>query len=160
MWTVRLITYCWPVYHSQPLEQLWLLQCSKLQIAKIVVKISVVQVCNIPRDSQLCMGKYKAYTWMCYRTGKFKQVYGKLKLKLFNWVIHVAYIHYMTIFSSLSANFPPHYHTILCPHIKLVHSTSTNTTNRWSKCSYCVCTFTYHDSFEHYIWQILRELAH
>ena len=26
MWPVRLIAYCWPVYHSQPLEQLWLLQ--------------------------------------------------------------------------------------------------------------------------------------
>ena len=49
----------------------------------------------------------------------------------------------MTIFSLFSANFHPHYHTILainCPCIKLVHSSATNTINRWSKCSYCEMT--------------------
>ena len=41
---VRPITYCWPVYHSQPLEQLQLLQYFKLQMVKTV--IFVVQVYN------------------------------------------------------------------------------------------------------------------
>ena len=59
MWSVRLITYCGPVYHSQPLEQLWLLQYSKLQMAKTVDEIAFVRVYNtyIPHDSQLCMSK-------------------------------------------------------------------------------------------------------
>ena len=63
MWPVRLIAYCWPVYYSQSLEQLWLLQYSKLQMAKTVVKISVVWVYNTytHRDSQLCMNKYKTH---------------------------------------------------------------------------------------------------
>ena len=38
MWPVRLIASCWPVYHFQPLKQLWLLQYSKLQMAKTVIK--------------------------------------------------------------------------------------------------------------------------
>ena len=44
------------LYNSQPLEQLRLLQYSKLRMAKTVVKISVVQVYNTysPCDSQLC----------------------------------------------------------------------------------------------------------
>ena len=49
---------------AQPLEQLQLLQYSKLQMAKTAVKASFVQVYNtyIPHDSQLWMGKYKAHT--------------------------------------------------------------------------------------------------
>ena len=67
MWTVakthQLLLSC--VYHSQPLEQLQLLKYSKLQMAKTVVKASLVGVYNtyIPHDSQLCMGKYKLKQW-------------------------------------------------------------------------------------------------
>ena len=49
---------------------------------------------------------------------------------------------YMTIFSLFSANFPPHYHTILA--INYVHasnrftrSSATNMTNWWSKWQFC-----------------------
>ena len=38
--------YCWPVYHSQPLQRLQLLQYSKLHMAKTVGKASFVQVYN------------------------------------------------------------------------------------------------------------------
>ena len=82
MWTVRFNQKLLLAY-AQPLEQLQLLQYSKLQMAKTVVKASFVQVYNtyIPYDSQLCMGKYKACTWICYKNRevyvyKVKSGYG------------------------------------------------------------------------------------
>ena len=49
LWAVRLITmsYCWPVYHSQPLEQLWLLQYSKLQMAKAFLWPPTMDRCKV-----------------------------------------------------------------------------------------------------------------
>ena len=44
MWAVRLITYCWPLYYSQPLEQLWLLQYIK--------KLHIQVVCSMIGQSQ------------------------------------------------------------------------------------------------------------
>ena len=45
----------WPIYHSQPLQEL--LQYSKLQMAKTVVKISFVQVYNSYIHHEPAMGK-------------------------------------------------------------------------------------------------------
>ena len=43
MWPVRLIAYCWPVYHSQPLEQL---QDSMLLLSLVEASFSGLQSPN------------------------------------------------------------------------------------------------------------------
>ena len=84
LWAVRLITYCWPVYHSQPLEQLDCCNTPSSKWQRQWLKYQLVQVYNTysPCDSQLCMNKNKTCTWICYKTGKFKQVYRKLKVDI------------------------------------------------------------------------------